>query len=121
MARESGARQVYFASAAPAVRHPNVYGIDMPAMDELIAYGRTEREVGALIGADAIIYQDLDDLIAAVQKKGKDCVDRFDTSVFNGDYVTGDVTPSYLSQLQAERNDTAQAGQADGNHLTDLL
>jgi amidophosphoribosyltransferase len=121
MARESGARQVYFASAAPAVRHPNVYGIDMPAMDELIAYGRTEREVGALIGADAIIYQDLNDLIAAVQKKGKDCVDRFDTSVFNGDYVTGDVTPSYLSQLQAERNDTAQAGQADGNHLTDLL
>jgi len=121
MARESGARQVYFASAAPAVRHPNVYGIDMPAMDELIAYGRTEREVGALIGADAIIYQDLDDLIAAVQKKGKDCVDRFDTSVFNGDYVTGDVTPSYLSQLQAERNDTAQAGQTDGNHLTDLL
>ena len=121
MARESGARQVYFASAAPPVRHPNVYGIDMPAADELIAHGRTEHEVGALIGADAIIYQELDDLIAAVQKKGKDSVDRFDTSVFDGDYVTGDVTPAYLSQLQAERNDTAQGDHTTGHHLTHLL
>ena len=93
----------------------------MPAADELIAYGRTEHQVGALIGADAVIYQDLDDLIDAVQKKGKDCIDRFDTSVFNGDYVTKDVTPSYLDQLQAERNDAMQSHQATDNRLTYLL
>ncbi len=108
MAREAGANRVYFASAAPPVRYPNVYGIDMPAASELIAHGRTEDELAALLGADRLIYQDLDDLIQAVQKKGKSDVDRFDCSVFDGDYVTGDVTPDYLQHLEANRNDGAK-------------
>ena len=105
MARESGAKKVYFASAAPPVRYPNVYGIDMPVAEELIAHGRSEEEVCQLIGADALIYQDLDDLIDAVQKKGKTYVDRFDASVFNGEYVTEDITDEYLSSLATSRND----------------
>jgi len=112
MAREAGAARVSFASAAPPVRHPNVYGIDMPAASELVAHGRSEEEVRALIGADRLIYQDLPDLIEAVQKKGKSYVDRFDASVFDGSYVTGDVTPDYLAQLEAQRSDSAQAGRS---------
>ena len=108
MARESGAKKVYFASASPPVRFPNVYGIDMPAASELVAYNRTEDEVRDYMGADRLIYQDLEDLIHAVQKKGKTRVDRFDTSVFNGEYVTGDISPAYLAQLESERNDTAK-------------
>jgi amidophosphoribosyltransferase len=108
MAREAGANKVYFASAAPPVRFPNVYGIDMPAASELIAHGRTEEEVCAWIGADRLIYQDLEDLIDAVQKKGKTKVDRFDTSVFSGEYVTGDVTAEYLRQLEVDRCDDAK-------------
>lgn len=108
MARDAGAKQVYFASAAPAVRYPNVYGIDMPAAHELVAHGRTDEEVAEWIGADALFYQDLQDLIQAVQKKGKTHVDRFDTSVFNGEYVTGDITPEYLADLEAQRNDSAK-------------
>jgi amidophosphoribosyltransferase len=105
MARDCGATRVYFASAAPPVRYPNVYGIDMPAASELIAHGRTEAQICEELGADGLIFQDLDELIDAVQKKGKSHVDRFDTSVFNGDYVTGDVTEAYLKQLEAHRND----------------
>ena len=108
MAREAGANRVYFASAAPPVRFPNVYGIDMPSASELIAHGRSEEEIAALLGADRLIFQDLDDLIQAVQKKGKSRVERFDCSVFDGDYVTGDVTPAYLKHLEAERNDGAK-------------
>ncbi len=108
MAREAGAHRVYFASAAPPVRFPNVYGIDMPAASELIAHGRTEDEVARELGADRLIFQDLGDLIEAVQKKGKSHVDRFDTSVFDGHYVTGDVTPEYLQALEANRNDVAK-------------
>ncbi len=108
MARDAGAKRVYFASAAPPVRFPNVYGIDMPAASELIAHGRTEEEICRELGADGLIFQDLDALIDAVQKKGKSHVDRFDTSVFNGDYVTGDVTADYLRQLEAQRNDSAK-------------
>ena len=108
MARDAGAARVYFASAAPPVRYPNVYGIDMPAASELVAHGRTEKEVQQIIGADRLIYQDLEDLIEAVQKKGKTKVDRFDTSVFSGDYVTGDVTETYLAQLEVERSDGAK-------------
>jgi len=105
MARDAGARRVYFASAAPPVRHPNVYGIDMPAASELIAHGRTEEEICAALGADKLIFQDLDALIEAVQKKGKSDVDRFDTSVFDSVYITGDVTDAYLQRLEAARND----------------
>ncbi|MBV5310938.1 amidophosphoribosyltransferase [Chromatium okenii] len=108
MARDAGAHRVYFASAAPPVRYPNVYGIDMPAASELIAHGRTEEEVGRELGTDGLIFQDLNDLISAVQKKGKSHVDRFDTSVFDGVYVTGDVTPEYLQALEARRNDRAK-------------
>jgi amidophosphoribosyltransferase len=108
MARDVGARRVYFASAAPPVRYPNVYGIDMPAASELIAHGRSEDEVCRLLGADGLIFQDLDDLIEAVQKKGKSDVDRFDTSVFDSEYVTGDVTADYLNQLEQNRNDGAK-------------
>ena len=108
MARDAGARRVYFASAAPPIRYPNVYGIDMPAASELIAHGRTEQEVAELLGADKLIFQDLEDLIQAVQKKGKSLIDRFDTSVFDGVYVTGDVTEGYLRQLEENRNDEAK-------------
>ncbi|KXX64307.1 amidophosphoribosyltransferase [Marichromatium gracile] len=108
MARDAGANRVYLASAAPPVRYPNVYGIDMPAASELIASGRSEAEICAELGADGLIFQDLEDLIDAVQKKGKSHVDRFDTSVFDGNYVTGDVTPEYLRALEANRNDGAK-------------
>jgi amidophosphoribosyltransferase len=108
MARDAGAHRVYFASAAPPVRYPNVYGIDMPAASELIAHGRTEEEIRRELGADGLIFQDLGDLIEAVQKKGKSHVDRFDTSVFDGIYVTGDVTQEYLDSLEAHRHDGAR-------------
>ncbi|MBK1703871.1 amidophosphoribosyltransferase [Halochromatium glycolicum] len=108
MARDSGARRVYFASAAPPVRYPNVYGIDMPAASELIAHGRSEAEIELELGADRLIFQELDDLIDAVQKRGKSVVDRFDTSVFDGVYVTGDVTHDYLDELERARNDGAK-------------
>jgi amidophosphoribosyltransferase len=80
----------------------------MPAASELIAHGRTEEEVARELGADRLIFQELGDLIDAVQKKGKSHVDRFDTSVFDGVYVTGDVTPEYLQALEANRNDVAK-------------
>jgi amidophosphoribosyltransferase len=108
VAREAGAKQVYFASAAPPVRHPNVYGIDMPAASELVAAGRTEEEVARLIGADWLIYQDLDDLVRAVRHHDAQ-VTEFDTSCFSGEYVTGDVTREYLARLQQERSDQAKA------------
>jgi len=118
MARDAGAGKVYFASAAPPVRYPNVYGIDMPAASELVAHGRTEEEVCEWIGADGLIYQGLDDLKEAVQKKGKSHVDRFDTSVFNGQYVTGDVTEEYLENLECQRNDNARKKREAGNNNT---
>ncbi|MBT8144775.1 MAG: amidophosphoribosyltransferase [Gammaproteobacteria bacterium] len=107
MAREAGAKNVYFASAAPPVRHPNVYGIDMPVAGELIAHGRTSQQVADLIGADRVIYQDLDDLVDAVRFTEAN-IDGFDTSVFSGEYVTGDVTPAYLARLERERSDNAK-------------
>jgi amidophosphoribosyltransferase len=108
VAREAGARKVYFASAAPPVRHPNVYGIDMPAASELVAAGRSEQEVARIIGADWLIYQDLDDLVRAVRHHDAR-VTEFDTSCFSGEYVTGDITPEYLARLQAERSDAAKS------------
>jgi amidophosphoribosyltransferase len=108
IAREAGAKRVYFASASPAVRFPNVYGIDMPAASELIAGERSDKEVGELIGADWLIYQDLDDLITSVRYDNGE-IDAFDTSCFSGQYVTSDVTAEYLSRLEAERSDEAKA------------
>ena len=104
MAREAGARKVYFASAAPAVRYPNVYGIDMPVCDELVASNRSDQDVADVIGADWLIYQDLDDLIDAVKYDNGEITD-FDTSCFSGTYVTGDVTPEYLTRMEHERSD----------------
>ncbi len=112
MARDAGARKVYFASAAPPVRCPNVYGIDMPTAHELIAHGRSEQEVGVAINADRIIFQDLADLEAAV-RKGNDNLGHFDSSVFDGDYITGDVDEAYLLRLGLMRSDGAKAQRAD--------
>jgi amidophosphoribosyltransferase len=108
LAREAGAKKVYFASAAPPVRFPNVYGIDMPAASELVAAERSNDEVAHLIGADWLVYQDLEDLVAACQHDDAR-VTEFDTSCFSGEYVTGDVTPEYLERLQLERSDVAKS------------
>ncbi|MGL5289890.1 MAG: amidophosphoribosyltransferase, partial [Aeromonas sp.] len=103
MAREAGAAKVYFASAAPEIRFPNVYGIDMPIANELIAHGREVDEVCQLIGADGLIFQDLDDLEDAVREINP-ALRQFETSVFNGHYVTSDVDQPYLDRLNAQRS-----------------
>lgn len=108
MAREAGANKVYFASAAPPVRYPNVYGIDMPAAEELIAHNRTEDEIGQIIGADKIIYQEIDAMVEAVQE-GNPKIKDFDLSVFTGKYVTGDIDKNYLDELEQRRNDLAKS------------
>ncbi len=108
MARDAGARQVYFASAAPPVRHPNVYGIDMPSSKELIAHGRDENEINREIGSDRLFYQDLEDLIDSVVHKNVPHVKQFEASVFNAEYVTGDVDERYLNRIEALRNDGAK-------------
>jgi len=107
MARDAGARKVYFASAAPPVRFPNIYGIDMPAPRELVASGRTEAQIQEVLGADRLVYQDLQDLIQAC-KKGNQNIEQFDTSCFSGEYVTG-VDPDYLAALQHARSDEARS------------
>jgi amidophosphoribosyltransferase len=107
MAREAGAAKVYFASAAPPVRYPNVYGIDMPSASELIAHNRSVEEVCELIGADWLVYQDLEDLIRC-SREGNPQVSGFDCSVFNGEYITGDIDQNYLDRVELLRNDEAQ-------------
>ncbi len=106
MARDAGARKVYFASAAPPVRYPNVYGIDMPSPHEFVAHDRNVAQIGKELGVDWLIYQDLEDLIAAVNKRSD--IERFDTSCFNGDYITGDIDASYLYYIDALRNDSSK-------------
>ena len=106
MARDAGARKGYFASASPPVRYPNIYGIDMPAPSELIASGRNEKEIEEVLGADRLIYQDLDDLIEACGEGNPD-ITRFDTSCFSSEYVTG-VEDGYLEDLQNRRSDQAK-------------
>jgi len=113
MAREAGARKVYFASASPPVRYPNVYGIDMPSSAELIAHGRTIPELEKLLGADRLIFQELDDLIDAVLHKHA-TIERFDCSVFTGKYITQDISPEYLSQLELFRSDAAKQARNKG-------
>jgi len=107
MAREAGARKVFFASAAPPVRFPNVYGIDMPTRAELLATGRNDEQICREIGADALIYQDLNALVAAV-REGNPEIQQFDSSCFNGQYITGDVTPEYLDKLERQREGASQ-------------
>lgn len=116
MAREAGARKVYFASAAPPIRFPNVYGIDMPAHQELIAHQKEVEEISKLIDADALIYQDLSVLVQAAQE-GNSLIERFEDSVFTGNYVTGSITEAYLAKIAALRNDSAKS---KGSHFTAL-
>lgn len=104
MARDSGAKKVYFASAAPEIRFPNVYGIDMPSANELIAYGREIEQISDLIRADGLIFQDLTDLINAVRELNPE-IKRFETSVFDGKYITGDVDNAYLQRIDNMRNE----------------
>ncbi|MGK2959977.1 MAG: amidophosphoribosyltransferase [Candidatus Malihini olakiniferum] len=118
MARQAGARRVYLASAAPEIRFPNVYGIDMPSANELIAHGREVEEIRQIIGADALIFQDLDDLIAAAREENPNIV-QFECSVFNGIYVTKDVDQDYLDYLEGLRNDDAKVLRGQ-NEVKDL-
>ncbi len=119
MARDAGAKNVYFCSAAPAVRYPNVYGIDMPSVHELIAHNRTTEEVAELIGADWLLYQDLEDLKEAVGG-GKVKIEQFDCAVFDGQYVTGDIDAEYLERLEDTRNDLVKNGAQVANSIIEL-
>ena len=107
MARDAGARKVYVASAAPALRYQNVYGIDMPSRDEFVAHQRTDEEVGQIIGADALFYQSIEDLQASA-REGNPKIKEFECSSFNGQYVTGDIDEEYLNQLSLARNDQSK-------------
>ena len=117
MARDAGAKRVYMASAAPPIKYPNVYGIDMPASHEFVAGGRNLEEIKELINADKLIYQDLDDLIEAVKDTSKN-TNKFDSSCFDGKYVTGNVTEEYLEELDHLRNDSAKK-KYDSTDLSD--
>lgn len=111
MARDAGAKAIYFASAAPEIKYPNVYGIDMPTKKELIAFGKSNEEICKAIHADALIYQSLSDLQDAVREENPKLVS-FETSVFNGEYITGDVTEEYFDYLDKQRSDDAKADKA---------
>jgi amidophosphoribosyltransferase len=119
MAREAGARKVFFASAAPPVRFPNVYGIDMPSRDELIATARTTAQIAREIGCDELIYQDLDALIEDVRSVNP-AVTSFETSCFSGIYVTGDITQEYLDGVEASRRDDAKEAAVAAENQLDL-
>jgi amidophosphoribosyltransferase len=118
MAREAGANKVYFASAAPPVRYPNVYGIDMPSADEFVAHDRDIAEIEIELGVDKLIYQDLDDLIDATSKKTD--IKQFDTSCFDGKYITGDIDKSYLKYIDDLRNDASKQSEDDSNAVIEL-
>ena len=118
MARDAGARKVYFASAAPPVRYPNVYGIDMPSASELIANGRSIEKIEELIGADRLIYQNLNGLIRSVRHDDAG-ITQFDTSCFSGEYVTADVTDDYLRALEESRSDVAKSRREAGDRQID--
>ncbi|MCW8108302.1 amidophosphoribosyltransferase [Alteromonas ponticola] len=107
MARESGANKVYFASAAPEIRFPNVYGIDMPSANELIAYGREIDQIAELIQADGLIFQDLKDLVEAVREENPD-ISQFETSVFDGNYITADIDQQYLEKIDLARSEKSR-------------
>lgn len=118
MARDAGANKVYFASAAPPVRYPNVYGIDMPSPEEFVAHERDIEQIAAELGADTLIYQDLDDLVEAV--KYNDKVQGFDTSCFDGNYITGDVDNAYLNYIDSLRNDSTKQQAEDNNAVIEI-
>tara|TARA_R110000744_G_scaffold110165_4_gene207863 strand:+ start:5802 stop:7319 length:1518 start_codon:yes stop_codon:yes gene_type:complete len=120
MARAAGAKKVYFASAAPEIRFPNVYGIDMPSANELIAHGRELDDICQLIGADKLIFQTLEDLVSAVSTANPD-ITEFETSVFNGEYVTKDIDQSYLDRLDAMRNnETKETSDKNADSIIDM-
>lgn len=116
MAREAGAKKVYFASAAPAIRYPNVYGIDMPVKSELVAYDRTDEEVCKEIGADWLIYQDLCALIKSATPSDEEGKRKFDCSVFDGKYVTGDIDDLYFKRLEEQRADSIKNSNCQTNN-----
>ena len=117
MTRELGAKKVYVCSASPMVLYPNVYGIDMPSRAELVASGRTIDQLAEHIGADAVIFQDLDDLKDAITEVAPE-LKNFETSIFDGCYITGDITDEYLRALEAQRNDAAKITEDVANHIT---
>lgn len=120
MARDAGAAKVYLASAAPPVCYPNVYGIDMPSANELIAHGRSHQEIAERIGVDWLIYQDLDDLLSA-SREGNPEVDGFECSVFTGDYITQDVDEAYLEKIDQLRNDKSKSTRETGSGETSVV
>ena len=119
MAREAGAKKVYLASAAPPVKFPNVYGIDMPSRNELLAYNKDDKEIVKDIGADALIYQDLDDLKSTIIQENTSLTN-FDCSCFDGQYVTNDIDEIYLSKIESIRSDTQHNKQSSSSNQLDL-
>ena len=118
MAREAGAKKVYFASAAPPVRFPNVYGIDMPSPEEFVAHNRDVDEIATELGVDKLFYQDLADLEEAINKHKR--VERFDSSCFNGEYITGDIDDKYLTHIDNLRNDASKQSSDNNNAVIEL-
>ena len=108
MAKEAGAKHVFFASSSPPIVHPNGYGIDMPARNEYVAHGRTIEEIREVIGVAWLLYQELPDLIEACLGAGDTDIASFDCSCFNGEYVTGGITEEYLAKVESMRNDAAK-------------
>ena len=119
MAREAGAKNVYLASAAPPVKFPNVYGIDMPSRNELLAYNKDDKEIVKDIGADALIYQDLDDLKSTIIQENTS-LENFDCSCFDGQYVTSDIDEIYLNKIESIRSDTEHNKQSNSSNQLDL-
>ncbi len=119
MARDAGAKKVYFASAAPPVCYQNVYGIDMPSTKELIGHDRTVEQIREAIGADWLIFQDIEDLLKS-SNRGNPSIKRFDTSVFDGEYITGDIDKDYLENLEKMRSDTAKSDVKQSNAIIEM-
>jgi amidophosphoribosyltransferase len=113
MAKDVGAKKVIMASCAPPIRYPNVYGIDMPSRAELVAHGRTMEEVAEAIGADLVIYQTLEDLVASVRGLNQS-IEKFECSVFSGEYVTGEVDEAYLDHLENVRSNNMKSKAGTG-------
>lgn len=119
MARDAGAKKVFLASAAPPVKFPNVYGIDMPSRNELLAYNKNDKEIIKDIGADALIYQDLEDLKSTIIKENKS-LKNFDCSCFDGLYVTSDIDEMYLNKIESIRSDAENKKQSNSSNQLDL-
>ena len=122
MARQAGANKVYMASAAPPVRYPNVYGIDMPTKDELVAHDRSEEQIREIIGADELIYQNVDAMKEAVRALNP-AIEAFEASCFDGVYITGDISEGHAQAMNAQRNlplDTREENASDSDNRLNL-